>query len=204
MKKQPNIIKDAAILFLITVIAGILLGGVYALTKEPIAAAEENAKNKAYKEVLASADEFKECFADSLASYDEMEEGITIENALVGRDSSGEATGYVVQASSSKSYGGKITLIIGMDDETTITGISVLSINDTPGLGMKAKEEDFRNQFKGIDTSMYVVVKDGANPAAGEIDAISSATITSKAFTGAVNGAKAFLRYAFAKEGGEC
>lgn len=199
MKRKPNIIVDALKLFCITVLAGLLLGGVHYITKEPIARAEAEAKDKAYREVLASAETFTDSFEDILEKSEEILadepwcEGASINGILTGKNSAGETVGYVVLASSSKSYGGEIGLVVGTDTKGIVTGISVLTINDTPGLGMKAKEESFRNQFVGVDNDLYEVVKTGSD-FIGQVDAISSATITSKAFTAAVNGAKLIVK----------
>lgn len=198
MKKKPNLFKDALILCLITCIAGVLLGATYSITKEPIAQAEERTKTEAYQSVCPAAVSFTDSFAQELARADEILAAseyvadTTIDGCLTGTDSDGAVVGYIVLSTCSKSYGGDISLVTGFDVNGIVTGVEVLTINDTPGLGMKAKEDAFRNQYVGKDTDHYTVTKNGA-AAADEIDAISSATITSRAFTNAENGAKAFL-----------
>ena len=84
----------------------------------------------------------------------------------------------------------------GIDTNGAVTGISLLEINETPGLGMKAKDESFLSQFVGASGTLSVV-KDGS-AAPGTVQAITSATITTKAVTSAVN--KAVALYNNVKE----
>lgn len=196
--KKPNLFKDALVLCLITCISGMLLGATYFITKEPIAQAEERKKTEAYQSVCPAAVSFADSFEEELARADEIlaasayVSDTTIDGCLTGTDADGSVVGYVVLSTCSGSYGGKLSVVTGFDTDGVVTGVEVLSINDTPGLGMKAKENDFKNQYVGKDTDYYIVTKTGAG-AEHEIDAISSATITSRAFTNAENGAKAFL-----------
>lgn len=198
MKKKPNLLKDALTLCLITCIAGVLLGATYSITKDPIAQEEERRKVESYQSVCPAAARFTDSFTEELAKADEIlsesgyVENTTIDGCLTGTDAEGAVVGYVVLSTCSKSYGGSLSIVTGFDTDGIVTGVEVLTINDTPGLGMKAKEEAFRSQYVGKDTDHYTVTKTGA-VAADEIDAISSATITSSAFTNAENGAKAFL-----------
>ena len=92
--------------------------------------------------------------------------------------------GYVF-TTAAKGYGGDVEIMTGVDAEGKITGISILSIEETPGLGMNAKKDSFKDQYKGKSGEL-AVNKDG-----GEIVAITSATITSRAVTSAVNQALA-------------
>lgn len=208
MNKKPNLFKDAAVLFAITILSGLLLGGIYTLTKEPIAQAEQAAKDKAYAEVLPEGKTFEETFQKAvenqkevLADFDELS-SLRIDGALCAKDDKGEVIGYVILATGTKSYGGDLSLAVGLTPDGIVQGTSILTINDTPGLGMKAKEDSFRQQYNGKDVEAYFVVKTGASQPY-EIDAISSATITSRAYTVAVNGAKAFMWQArFYEEGG--
>lgn len=196
MKK--SLLKDALTLFVITLVAGILLGATYVITKEPIEAAEERTKAESYASVLPEATSFTDCFEDEMARADEIlaasehVEDTTIDGCLVATDDDGNVVGYVVLSTCSASYGGDISLVTGFDTEGIVTGVEVLEISDTAGLGMKAKEDDFKDQYVGKDTDYYTVTKTGAS-SEDEIDAITSATITSKAFTNAENGAKTFI-----------
>lgn len=199
MAGKSGFMKDAFILFAITLISGIALGGVYEVTKGPIEQATIAANNRTYKEVFADADTFEEDVTladkitecnDKLAS--EALGGVGIEKVLTAKDAGGNAIGYVVNAYSNDSYGGKVEISVGLKDDGTVTSIGFLTINDTPGLGLKAKEPAFKDQFNGKNADSLTVVKTG-NASDVEINAISGATITSKATTNSVNAALYFL-----------
>lgn len=188
---MKNMLKDAAILFAITVIAGLILGFVYNVTKEPIALAEEKAANEAYAEVFAGATEFEEVTADMDAAYvAEWDNAgfaeVDVDKVLTAKDNSGTQLGYVLTMTSHAGYGGDITFTLGISGDGTVNGISILSISETAGLGMKA-EDVLKPQYAGKKVSSFVVTKQGAL-ADNQIDAISGATITSNALTTAVNG----------------
>ena len=83
-------------------------------------------------------------------------------------------------------YGGDITFTLGIRNDGTVNGYEILSISETAGLGMKAKEDAFKQQFSGKKVDSFAYTKTGAS-ADNEIDAISGATITTKAMTDAIN-----------------
>lgn len=201
---KNKLVKDALVLSLITVISGLALGLVYEITKAPIAKAQEAATQTAYREVFAEAasfEDYKEFDAKTAASvvskagYD----GNTIENVVVAADKDGKALGYVITVTSHAGYGGDITFSMGITNEGTLNGYSITEISETAGLGMKAKEEAFMSQFRGIPAAMLEVTKSGA-ASETEIDAISGATITSRAVT---YGVDAGLAYFNSISGGE-
>jgi electron transport complex protein RnfG len=115
------------------------------------------------------------------------DEAITAENdsdiVLFPASSGGGIVGTAVRTYSTDGYGGTVELMVGFDEEGVITGTSVLSHSETPGLGAKMTEEAFQAQFVGYDPTEAppTVVKDG-----GTIDAITAATISSRAFCDAV------------------
>lgn len=188
-----KIIKNTLILTAITVISGCLLGLVYEVTKAPIAAAQEAAKQDAYRTVLEEAKDFlvDEEFDASKASGFLSDAGITgtdIDEVVIAKDASGDVYGYVITATSHEGYGGDIKVSIGILNDGTVKGIEMLSISETAGLGMKASEPDFKNQFKDKLVGLFAVTKSGAS-SDSEIDALSGATITSNAVTNAVNSA---------------
>ena len=105
-----NIVKNTLILTAITVVSGLLLGVVYDITKEPIAQAQENTKQEAYRTVLSDASEFEtvEFDADTAASL-LSENGYTsdvITEIAEGTDASGATVGYVISVQSSEAYDG--------------------------------------------------------------------------------------------------
>ena len=201
-----KIVKNTLILTAITVVAGLLLGVVYGVTKDPIAKAQEEAKQEAFRSVLSDAETFEsdtEFDADA-ASALLKENGYTsddISEVAEGKDSSGETVGYVVNVTSHEGYGGDIDISVGIREDGTVTGIEMLSISETAGLGMRAKEPSFYNQFAGQQAEKFYVSKDGGD--GQPIDALSGATITSRAVTGAVNTALGYYQTALGGSGNE-
>lgn len=183
-----KMLKDAAILFVITLIVGAVLGYVYELTKGPIAEQEKKAKEAAWQEVFVDAASFEtmetseeEMTAKISAEYPDA----SINEVVKALDGSGELIGYVVTVTSHAGYGGNIQYSMGIKNDGTVNGISILSISETPGLGMRA-EEVLKPQFAGKQVDHFSVSKTGAT-SDEEIDAISGATITSNAVVGAAN-----------------
>lgn len=187
---NKKIIHDALILTAFTVVLGFLLGLVYGITKEPIAAAEEAKQQAAYKQVFADADSFAayEGFdADKAASVME-DNGYSdeIEDVQTAMDKSGNAIGYVITVTAKDGSQANITFSVGIQNDGTVNGYSITSISETPGLGDKAKNEEFYGQFENKQVDSFNVVKQ-APSADNEIEAISGATITSRAMTNGVN-----------------
>ena len=194
-----KIIKNTGILMAITLVAGALLGLVYEVTKIPIAQAQEDAKQEAYRTVLADADTFvnEEGFKESKAQKILNKAGYVsddISEVVVGQDTSGETVGYVITVTSHEGYGGDIKFAMGVKDDGTMTGISFLSISETAGMGMRADTDDFKDQFKDRKTEKITYTKTGA-AGADQIDALSGATITTNAMTNGVNAGLCAYRY---------
>ncbi len=190
---MKNMIKDAAVLLVITLFSGLILGVVYQITKEPIAKAEAEAARAAYAEVFPDALEFEpieEAKTEEIGEEPQWTEagfsGVSIENVLEARDGNGTKMGYVLTVISHEGYGGDITFTMGIGNDGTLNGISILKITETAGLGMRA-EEDLKPQFAGKNVSAFTYTKTGA-ASENQIDAISGATITTNAVTTAVNG----------------
>ena len=200
---KGGFMKDALILFAITLVSGAALGAVYEVTKEPIAAAEIAAKADAYRAVMPEAADFKNDLADKLTAANEAIAGlgygyVTVDEAVAGLDASGAAAGYVVTATSKDGFGGAITVSVGFREDGTVNGIEFLSLSETAGLGMNAEEPEWKAQYAGKNVDSFTVTKGGAS-ADNEIDALSGATITSNAVTGAVNGAVYFVKNCLAQ-----
>ena len=162
-KKMPPF----AILTLITLVAAALLALTGYVTAGPIAAAAQNAADAARKAVLTAADTFEELPHD--ATVDSLYRGLA----------GGETAGYTVTVTVS-GFGGPIEVTVGMDAQGAITGLNVggSQFAETAGLGTKAKEPAFTDQFIGKTAPVTL----GA-----DVDAISGATITSTAVTKGVN-----------------
>ena len=190
--------KEAAVLFVITVLAGALLAFVNAVTKEPIRQRQLAAIREAYSKVLPEAVDFKELPLsteyEENGAKTEAYRGAYVTKSVQGFDENQKPVGYVVNVVSPSGFGGDIELSVGFDSEGTVRGVEILTINETAGLGMNAADESFLNQYLKAGTNgEFRVTKNGAADEF-EIDAITSATITSKAVTDGVNVASALVR----------
>ena len=190
MNDTKSMIKNALILFAITLVAGVLLGLVYQVTKAPIAYQAKLAQDKANQSVFADASTFNDVAIDEAGALDASSAfpGVTIESVKEAVDASGSALGYVLQVKS-KGYGDFITYTVGITNDGNVNGISIISIAETPGLGMNA-EKVLVPQFVNKIAQQFTVVKNGQlSDASTQIEAISGATITSRAVTNGVNAA---------------
>lgn len=189
MSDKKGMVKDAAILLLITVVAGLILGFVYQITKEPIAAAEEKAAKAAYQEVFPDAAGFSDplelAVPEGDSTWEQNYADVDLDNVLKATDAEGNCLGYVLTMTSHEGYGGDITFTMGIQNDGTLNGISLLSISETAGLGMKAGTV-LVPQFAGKQVSQFTYTKTGSTMDS-QIDAISGATITTNAVTTAVN-----------------
>lgn len=190
---KNKIIKDALALTLITLVAGVALGGVYEITKDPIARQEAQAKAEAYEQVFTDAAAFEEIEMDDTLIQtirDQLDqEGYkaqSIEEVMRAEDQSGETLGYAFTVVTSEGYGGDIQFSMGVQNDGTLNGISILSIGETAGLGMNADTPAFKDQFVGKQVEKLQYTKNGATQD-GEINAISGATVTTNAMTNGVN-----------------
>ena len=192
-----KIIKNTLILTAITVVSGLPLGVVYNVTKEPIAQAQENTKQEAYRAVLADASSFETLDFDAESTLSLLTENgytsDTITEVAEGKDNSGETIGYVISVQSSEAYDGTLDLSVGIATDGTVKGVEMLSISETAGLGMKADEAEFKDQYKDKNVENFTVTKTGED-GDNMIDAISGATITSNAVTNAVNSALVYYQ----------
>lgn len=191
-----KIIKNTLLLTAITLVSGLLLGLVHEITLEPIAKQEALAKAEAYAAVFPEAESFNTLEDISEAAAYLAENGYTAELNEVAEacDASGNVVGHVFNITTPEGYGGDIQMTVGVQNDKTMLGISFLSIGETAGLGMNADTDEFKAQFAGIQADEIVYTKSGKT-ADNEIDAISSATITTKAVTGAVNAALCMAGY---------
>ncbi len=182
--KTSNPVKLALILFLITAIVTFALAFVNSLTAPIIAANNEKKVTEAQQAVL-DADEFIEADID-ISEISLSETGVTIDAVKLAYNS-GELVGYVVTSTCSEGYGGDIQIMTGIDTDMAVTKIEILSLDETPGLGANAQKDTFKDQYGGKVSG--ITVKKGGGASGNEIDAISGATITSKAATKSVNAA---------------
>ena len=213
-KPGNTMVKDALILFAITIIAGILLGAVYTITKDPIAEAEEKTTNEAYAAVYKDAefstdDNLEKAVADfaKKVTAGELDDDtynykdvVFTEARMASVD--GASAGYVVKVSG-KGYGGAVVIALGITNEGEVLGINILdNSNETPGLGQNSSKEDWYSQYigKNLAAGSLAVTKTG-DSADNMIDSITGATITSNAVTRAVNVALKFVAEQTGQEG---
>ncbi|MCR5685646.1 MAG: FMN-binding protein [Lachnospiraceae bacterium] len=217
-EKKGTLIHDALILFAITLIASLMLGFVNELTKDPIEQAQAQARVDAYNAVFPEMSSIKELGdtdtvlkeANELISSDKAYEGVTIDEILAVESDMGLPLGWVMTVTSSKGYGGKITMTMGVsngngEDASGTTGvfgmlkgIEFLSISETPGLGMNAKTDKFKSQFKDAQVGQFSLSKRNISGDT-EVNAISSATITTTAVTRSVNAGLKVVQELFLK-----
>ena len=168
-----NAIRLGGRLFVITLIAGLLLGATYYVTKEPIERQQALAAASARSQVISG-------------------EATPVEGiALTGSIRSVYAAtngGHVIGVEAT-GYGGAFLVTVGIEADGTVTGINIGENEETVGLGKNAEKPAFTDQFSGKNGTLEVV-KNGA--AGDQIDALTGATITSRAVTSAVNEAREF------------
>lgn len=160
-----SVFKIASNLALACLCSGVVIGAVYYVTAPVAAEKAEAMKQESMRSLVADADEFREiqgekdCFAA-------MKDGKVIACIL---------------PSESKGYGGKIKMLVAVSAEGKVIDFTILEHNETPGLGDKAQNPEFRSQFSGKGAELLKVTKDP-----GEVDniqAMTGATISSRAVT---------------------
>lgn len=165
VEKQYSVAQIALNLAFTCVISGMILAATYYFT-HPIALQKaEELSALTMKELVADADSFE--------AVDGHEDWYTAEK-------DGSVVAYIVPAES-KGYGGAIKMLVAVSTDGAVIDYSITSANETPGLGSKAAEDDFRSQFFGKTSDALTVVKDATNTE--NIQAITGATISSKAVT---------------------
>ncbi|WKY43032.1 RnfABCDGE type electron transport complex subunit G [Eubacteriaceae bacterium ES2] len=186
------VIKLGLILFVISAVAACLLALTNYVTEGTIAAMNEQSNIEARQEVLPEATSFEAVSesdladiisAAGIASADELPE------AYVGMNGS-EIVGYTFKTIPGTGFSGDIEMLTGIAADGTISGITILTMNETPGLGANATNPEFKDQYQGLSATEEVAVsKTGVS--GNEIQAMTGATITSRAVTDGVNIASA-------------
>ena len=162
-----DFVKMTTVLFIVCGLSAGSLAVVNAVTKEPIATYEMRQRDAALREVSAGADEFKNVVPDSV--WEALRKGQKAGHIFLTR----------VQG-----YSGPITLMFGTDSDGAVTGLRVLSHTETPGLGAKIATAQFRDLFRNKRLEQLILKKD--DPAKGQIDAITGATLSSRVVTKAM------------------
>ncbi len=180
-KKESSFLNMVLTLLIVTLLSSTSLGIIYSITKEPIEKAKIAIKIAAINEVVP---EFNNIPLNESESIHINKDSLVIYPAK----KDGQKVGTAIETFSNKGFGGKIKLMVGFLPDGTLNNISVMEHKETPGLGDKMQKEksSFSEQFAGKNPSTYKlkVVKDG-----GDVDAITAATISSRAFCDAVQSA---------------
>lgn len=187
-KKESTFTNMILTLLIVTAISSLAASGVYNLTKGPIAEVQRLKQEKAIKQVMPGFTELDRIAAlpangeDSLVFFEGLENGNEV--------------GVAVNTYTNLGYSGLIKLMVGFKPDGTITNIEVLEQKETPGLGTKMADPSFKDQFMNKNPADFElrVKKDG-----GDVDAITAATISSRAFCDAVS--RAYNTYEELKQG---
>ncbi|MDO4710466.1 MAG: RnfABCDGE type electron transport complex subunit G [Peptostreptococcaceae bacterium] len=175
---KNDVVKLGLILAIISLVASGTLALVNNITSPKIAEQELAAKNQARQELLPEAKEFE------VVEGEFSEDIVEVYKAIDGSN----VVGYII-TSKTKGYGGSFDVITGIKSDGIISGVKLGTMNETPGLGAKATEPAFIDQFDSLSTETQAYVNKNSTGADGEIVAISGATITSNAVVGGVNSA---------------
>lgn len=188
---DKEIMRPGIVLFIITAVVSMCLGVVNSMTAPVIAENNIISKNQAMSEVLAGVTDSN--FSDEILTGDTTGV-ISCSTGYAGADVYGYAVSVKV-----KGYGGTIEVMVGVKADGTVEGVRIISHDETAGLGANASSEKFTGQYSGKKGALSVTKS--ASPSENEIQAITSATITSKAVTEGVNFATEYVNTNF-NEGG--
>ena len=169
--KLSEILKPVIVLTAICLVTSALLAYTNKITAPEIEQQNAQAANEARSTVLSEAEDFESAKLNGNEEY------------FIGKSASGDIIGYVF-TTTAKSYGGDIQVMVGIKADGSVNAVELLQINDTPGLGMNAKNPEFLKQFENKTAGISV---NKNTPAENEIQALTGATITANAVTGAVN-----------------
>lgn len=184
---KSTLVNMTAVLFGITLVASTGVGVVNMITEEPIALAKEAATKSALTEVLPAFESTEE----QTLTIDELP--ITVYTARNG----GEVAGYAVQTMTKQGFNGVVRLMVGFTPDGEVVNVNVLEQSETPGLGTKMADEGNvllgsiqgqKLENKKLVGGKLAVTKDG-----GDVDALTAATISSRAYVDAVN--RAWMAY---------
>ena len=184
---KSTLVNMTAVLFGITLVASAGVGAVNMITAEPIAQAEQAAKVEALKVVLPPFDQT----APEALTIDDMP--ITVYTATKG----GQVAGYAVESMTKNGFGGAISMMVGFTPDGEVVNVNVLRQAETPGLGTKMadKENVLLGSIRGkkLETMKLVDGKLAVKKDGGDVDALTAATISSRAYVDAIN--RAWMAY---------
>jgi len=187
-----EIIRPAVTLFLVCAVITGALAVVNDITGPIIEERDRAALQESLSTVLPGAEEFSDAVSRDELINRGYKAGERISN-LYQATAGGETVGYVVEVVT-KGYGGDISMLVGIDSSLSVTGVKIMSHSETPGLGAKADDEEYLKQYIGaIPGNLYHVVK--TTPwNDGDIQALSGATVTSRAVANGVSEAASLVR----------
>jgi Na+-translocating ferredoxin:NAD+ oxidoreductase subunit G len=177
-KKESTFFNMLITLFVVTLVASTALAYVYEATREPIESAKLAKKLAAIDQVVPA---YENNPVNDMYRIPAASGGDSLEVYPALRN--GDLQGVAIRSFSKNGYSGLIWLMVGIRPDGTLVDVVVVEHKETPGLGSKMSDPSFKGQFRDLDPSetTLAVKKDG-----GEIDAITAATISSRAFCDAV------------------
>ncbi len=177
-KRESNFFNMVSTLILVTGIAALSLGGIYNITKGPIEEAKLRKQEEAIKAVLPAFERLETRMIRSAHEADSLQFNFAF-------DEQDHLVGVAVNSFTNKGFSGNIKVMVGLLPDGTINNTSVLEHKETPGLGdkMQQNKSDWSLQFNGVNPAAFDLrmTKDG-----GQIDAITAATISARAFSDAI------------------
>ncbi len=175
-KLYTDIAKPTLVMVCICILVTLALSGTNLLTEEKIASLTKKQQEESMRSLIS---------ADEYVTGELKADGETV--LYHKAKANGKTKGYIF-ITSAKGYGGELSVMTALDTEGTVTAVSILDAsNETPGLGQNVKNADFYSQYIGQKTSDAVAVKKGTASGYNQIDAVTGATISSRAVTNAVN-----------------
>ena len=180
MQKSENPVVLSLVLLITSVAVALILAFTNSVTKDKIAENTQKEQDAAKIEVLAGATKFED--------VDFKDETGIVKAVYIGKNDEGKLIGWCANVQPS-GYGGAIDTIVGFEKDGTVSGVKIVSLSETPGLGAKATDESFSGQFAGKKGDGSLTVIKSGEAGENEIMAISGATITSSAVKNGVNAA---------------
>ncbi|MFA7116029.1 MAG: RnfABCDGE type electron transport complex subunit G [Bacteroidales bacterium] len=180
MAKESTLKNMLVTLTLICLVSSAILVGVYSLTKDPIDKANKTAEIAAIARVVPK---FETLSTPETIKVETNSDKVAIVYKAFNKDQ--ELIAYAIKITTSKGFGGNVTVMVGITPDGNFFNTKVLAHTETPGLGAKMdpKQSNFSEQFKGKDPKVFKLAptKDG-----GDVDAITAATISSRAYCDAL------------------
>lgn len=194
-----EILKPTLVLFLVGLVVTALLAWVYGITSPIIKARQVSDLAASLSQVLPAAD----TFGTARTGQELIAEGLSVPqtvSAVYPATTGGASAGYAI-AVSPKGYGGAISMLVGVGPEGAVSGVTILTMNETPGLGTNASKPEFLAQYAGITAADVPAVVKSETGRKGDIQALTGATVTSRAVTRGIDEALQIARTLIEKEG---